>query len=99
MSTATRGRLKRCLCELGVEELIPWARRRFGGGATTLQLIREAADEHSKECVACVALLDLPEEALRAAAEGDEALAERLVSRRRELLRQLSELGVEVPAG
>jgi hypothetical protein len=95
---ARRERVRKLL-RVDVERLTPWARRRFGEGVGTVDLIRQAESQEDKEAVACVALLNLSDSALRACAGEDGALAEALLARRSELLRRLEAEGVtiEVP--
>lgn len=86
----------RKLLRVEVAILTPWARLRFGQGVGTVELIRRAESEADKEAVACVALLNLSDKALRACAGGDGALAEALLVRRAELLRRLLDEGVQI---
>lgn len=92
----SKGRVRRFLT-LDVAAIEPWARRRFGGGESTIQLLRAAAGDDARQVVACVALLDLSEDALRACGGGDPDLAARLLRHRARLLEGLEARGVFVP--
>ncbi len=66
MSTATRDVPipGRCFCQVAMEELIEWARKRYLEGISTVQLLRLAKNRQEKEAVSIVALLDLSDEEL-----------------------------------
>lgn len=92
---ARRDRVRKLL-RVEVEKLTPWAKLRFGEGVGTVDLIRRAQSVEDKEAVACVALLNLSNSALRACAGEDGALAEALLARRSELIRRLEAEGVTI---
>lgn len=92
---ARRERVRKLL-RVEVDRLTPWARLRFGEGVGTVDLIRQATSQEDKEAVACVALLNLSDSALRACAGEDGALAEALLARRAELVRRLAAEGVTI---
>jgi hypothetical protein len=79
------------------ELLLYWAELRFGEPAhTTMECLRRAKTADEKEAAACVAILDLPDEAVRQVA-GDLELAKKFLARRAEIVARLRERGVKVP--
>ena len=54
----------RCFCQIAMDDLIGWARKRYLEGLSTLQLLAMASNRQEKEAVGIVALLDVSDEEL-----------------------------------
>jgi hypothetical protein len=54
----------RCFCQIAMDDLIGWARKRFLEGLSTVQLLATAKNPQEREAVGIVALLDVSDEEL-----------------------------------
>ncbi len=54
----------RCFCQVAMDDLMGWARKRYLEGLSTVQLLGMAKSRQEKEAVGIVALLDVPDEEL-----------------------------------
>jgi hypothetical protein len=50
-----------CFCQLPLNDLKHWAEKRYREHISTLDLLRSAPDQHDKEVISAVAMLDLDE--------------------------------------
>ncbi len=54
----------RCFCEITMDELVGWARKRYLEGISTVELLSMAKSRQEKEAVGMVALLDVSDDEL-----------------------------------
>ncbi len=91
-----KGRIYRFLNRKDDSWLTPWARLRYQENIPTIELLKRASGCQEKEAVACVALLNLPDRALRSCAGGDPELEVTVLERRKEILAQLKDQGLVI---
>jgi hypothetical protein len=54
--------VRHCFCEIAARDLMRWARLKFIEGASTMALLRLAANPREREAIGIVALLDVPDD-------------------------------------
>ena len=52
----------RCFCQIAIDELTGWARKRFLERTPTIQLLKLARNPQEREAVGIVAILDVPDD-------------------------------------
>jgi hypothetical protein len=53
---------RRCFCQVAIDELAGWARKKYLDRIPTLDLLRMAQDPRQREAIGIVALLDVPDD-------------------------------------
>jgi len=86
-----------CYCQLPMERLLTWVRRKLAG-ATTLELMHVAHDDLDREMVAVVALLDVDEATLAEAMGNINTPEHSAWHCRQALLQRLADAKISAPA-